>query len=258
MTIRAVIVDDEAPARDKIRRLLASRPEVVIVGEAENGEAAVEEIANRRPDVVFLDIQMPGMTGLEVLEYLTPPAPRIVFVTAYDQHAVKAFEKRALDYLLKPVTAARLSETIDRLLEPRKLTGPGNDAALAGLTEGTRPDRYITRLLVRHGERIILLRLDQVDYIEAQRNRLHFVSSGRRFTQRASLQRLESRLDPDAFLQINRSQIVRLDAIAELEPWSHGDYRVVLRDGTRLSWSRRFRATQDATAIRRSLPHRAL
>lgn len=244
MTIRAVIVDDEGPARDKIRRLLASRPEVVIVGEAENGEAAVEEIANRRPDVVFLDIQMPGMTGLEVLEYLTPPAPYIVFVTAYDRHAVTAFEKRALDYLLKPVTAARLDETVDRLLEQRKLTGPGNDAALAGLQERSRPDRHITRLLVRHGERIVLLRLDQVDYVEAQRNRLHFVSHGRRYTQRATLHDLSSRLDPDKFLRINRSQIVRLDAIAEVEPWSHGDYRVVLRDGTRLSWSRRLRSTQ--------------
>ena len=243
MKVRALVVDDESPARKKIRRLLSEDHRFTVVGEAENGEQAVEAIENLRPDVVFLDIHMPGMSGLEVIDYLTPPLPRIVFVTAHDSHAVTAFEKRALDYLLKPVITTRFRQTLDRLSIELEDAHGRRDEAIRSLRAGTGSG-FLTRILVHDGSRIVLLAVDRISYVEAQRNELHFVASGHRYTERGTLRALEARLDPRRFLRINRSQIVRLDAIAGLQPWSHGDYRVVLADGTVLSWSRRMRAGQ--------------
>jgi two-component system LytT family response regulator len=228
--VRVLIVDDEEPARRKIRRLLSGEADVEIVGEATTGTEAIDAIRRLSPDLVFLDVQMPPPDGFGVVEALgRDRAPDVVFVTAFDEHALRAFEVRALDYLLKPVTPARFREALDRARE--RLSTPATPKA-----------RPLARILVRDDTKAFLLSLERVDRIEADGNYVRLHSNGRSFMVRMAIGAIAARLDADTFLRISRSAIVRLDAIKELHPWFHGDYHVVMTDGARLTWTRRYRA----------------
>ena len=247
--MRVLIVDDEAPARAKMRRYLAEYADVEVVGEAENGVEAVERIGALAPDVVFLDVQMPELDGFAVIEALGVDAvPHVVFVTAYDEYALRAFEVRALDYLLKPFTPERFAAVMERLraeVARRESTGAPAlaeqlEALLAAVATG-RP-RYLQRVLVRHANKAFLVPVERIDRVEADRNYVRLHSGGVSYTLRGGISAIADRLDPDKFLRINRSEIVRLDAVKEMQPWFHGDYRVIMGDGTTLMWSRRFRA----------------
>ena len=247
--VRILIVDDEAPARAKMRRYVAESSDIEIVGEAETGVEAVERIAELQPDLVFLDVQMPELDGFGVIEAVgVESMPHVVFVTAFDEYALKAFEVRALDYLLKPFTPERFAAVIDRARAEIARTSGDDSAelrskleALLGAVATGRP-RYLQRILVHHANKALLLPVERIDRVEADRNYVRLHSGATAFTLRGSLTSLAERLDPEKFLRINRSEIVRLDAVKELQPWFHGDYRVVMGDGTTLMWSRRFRA----------------
>jgi two-component system LytT family response regulator len=245
--MRVLIVDDERPARAKLRRLLEAESDVEIVGEAATGAAAVDAIRTARPDVVFLDVQMPVMDGFGVIGAIgLDRMPHVVFATAYDEHALRAFEVRALDYLLKPYAPERFRAVLDHVRSALERRGrvsraARTDSLAAAIDEAGRGGR-LTRILVHHDGRAFLVPVDRIDTIESERNDVRLHSDGRVFSVRATLTDLLSRLDPDAFLRISRSVVVRLDAVKEMQPWFHGDYRIVMRDGRVLSWSRRYRA----------------
>lgn len=252
MTLRVLVVDDEAPARRRLTRMLAAIPEVALVGEAESGIEAVERIETSSPDLVLLDIQMPSLDGFGVIDAVGPDAmPDVVFVTAYDEHAVRAFEVHALDYLLKPVAPERLRAAIDRALArhaapdepPHTDDEPsGRVAALDAVVRG----RPLRRLLVRDDRGARLLAVDAIDLARAERNYVALHTAEGVYRIRGTIGALADRLEPDTFLRVNRSDVVRVDAIAEMQPWSHGDYRIVLRSGLALLWSRRYKAASEA------------
>src|SRR5918995_3501213 len=252
--MRVLIVDDEAPARAKVRRYLADHDDVEVVGEADNGTDAVERIADLRPDLVFLDVQMPELDGFGVIDAIgVGSMPHVVFVTAFDEHALRAFEVRALDYLLKPFTPERFSAVMDRAraevarasANPSTELGGKLEALMAAMATG-RP-RYLQRVLVHHENKAFLIPVERIDRVEADRNYVRLHSRGTAFTLRGNIGALADRLDPEKFLRINRSEIVRLDAVKELQPWFHGDYRVIMSDGTTLMCSRRYRAQSAGT-----------
>ncbi|MEZ4452510.1 MAG: LytTR family DNA-binding domain-containing protein [Nannocystaceae bacterium] len=244
--IRALVVDDEAPARAKIRRLLGRIDDVEVVAEAEDGEAAVRAIVERGPDVVFLDVQMPRLDGFEVIERVGVGAmPLVVFVTAHEQHALRAFEVRAFDYLLKPFAGERLLASVARIRD-RLAAGMRrpDTTELTQLIEDAS-SRLLTRITVeRSPHRQVLLPVAQIRVVRADKNYVHLITRDARYCRRGTLSALERRLDPEQFLRINRSEIVRLDIVKEAQPWFHGDYRVVLDDGETLTWSRRYRSRQ--------------
>jgi|HubBroStandDraft_3_1064219.scaffolds.fasta_scaffold09359_3 two-component system LytT family response regulator len=256
--IRALIADDEQPARRKLRALLAREPDVEVAAEAADGVETVAALRADRPDVVFLDIQMPRLDGFGVIAEVGVAAmPVVVFVTAFDEHALRAFEVHALDYLLKPFAPSRLHLVVERVRH--QLARAPASADLAGRIErlladlGTlrpvpepRPEP-LRQVLVERGEgRQALLAVEQIDLVRAEGNYLCFFAAGAEYRRRGTLRELEGRLDPARFLRLNRSEIVRLDAIRELQPWFHGDARVVLHDGSVLTWSRRYRSRAEA------------
>ncbi|MEL7060454.1 MAG: response regulator [Acidobacteriota bacterium] len=243
MTLRVLIVDDEEPARRKLYRLLDAEPDIEIVAEAADGVEALAALARNQGsiDVVFLDVQMPRLDGFGVVAEVGVAAmPTVVFVTAYDQHALRAFEVHALDYLLKPFAPSRFARVLARLRAQRRPADADAAALDALLRDQVRPRRLVARL---GPERELLVKVEEIDLLRAAGDdvELH-LSSGELVKRRGPLSVLERRLDPEEFLRINRSEIVRLDAVAELQPWFRGDYRVLMRDGRTLSWSRRFRA----------------
>lgn len=247
--MRVLVVDDEAPARARLQRLLATLPPefaITVVGEAANGEAAMEYITTGTVDVVLLDIRMPHLDGFGLVAAVGDEMPLTIFCTAHDEHALAAFDARAVDYLLKPVQLERLTSALERA---RQLLGSSATArrrglrAVAAVVETTA--RYLPRLLVHDDTRAWLLPVERIDHVRAQRNYCDIRSGVHTFRVRRTLQSLADRLDPAQFLRLNKSDLVRVDAIREIQPWSHGDYRVVLHDGTTLSWSRRFRAAQE-------------
>ncbi|HEX5831734.1 MAG TPA: LytTR family DNA-binding domain-containing protein [Gemmatimonadaceae bacterium] len=244
--MRILLVDDEAPARRRVRRLLAAEPGAEVVGEAANGDEAVAQIRRLAPDLVFLDVQMPGRDGFGVVEAVgVAEMPATVFVTAHDAHAVRAFEVQALDYLLKPFTPQRFATVMARARERLAADASGVRARrLAELVSvlGAPREPWRQRLLVEDGTRARFLPVAQVDRLVADRNYVRVHAAGATYELRATLSSLAERLDPAHFLRINRSEIVRLDAVKELQPWFHGDWRVVFHDGSSTMWSRRYRA----------------
>jgi two-component system LytT family response regulator len=237
--LKALIVDDEPVARRRLRRLLSQDDSIAIVGEAGDGQSAIEQTRALRPDVLLLDIQMPERSGLEVVTLLGRPRPHIVFVTAHDAHAVRAFELHALDYLLKPVTAARLAEAMARARAARASSAA--DGRLDVWAEWQDPSRPVTRLPVRSTGRIEIVPAAAIDWIESADNYAILHCGSRRHILRETMSRLEERLDPRAFQRIHRSTIVRRDRIARMEPVTRGDWRVTLADGTVLAMSRTYR-----------------
>jgi two-component system, LytTR family, response regulator len=239
-SLRALIVDDEPLARDGIRLMLRAMPDVDIVGEAGDGVAAVRAIAALRPDVVLLDIQMPGMSGFDVVKQIAAEhLPLIVFVTAYDEHALKAFDVHAFDYLLKPLNRDRLTEAITRVRADLARGAPDRDRVL-DLVQGTRLPRAV-RFTVRDRDRYVLVRASDIDWIEAAANYVRLNTRGRGFMLRMTLAEMERRLDPAEFIRIHRSTIVNTARIKEIRPDAHGDYDIVLADGRTLKMSRSYR-----------------
>lgn len=242
--IRTVVVDDEPPARRKLRHMLKSEADISIVGEAGSGAEAVETLNNLQPDLAFLDVQLPDCTGFEVIESLhTRDRTHIVFVTAHDDFALKAFEVHALDYLLKPVEPSRFAQAVSRARRALETGSTGHLASrLDELVANLRPaNTYIRRLLIQENERSLFLDVDRIDRIEAARNYVCVHSGAHAYVTRSSLESLAQKLDPALFRRINRSEIVNIDRIAEVRPWFHGDQKLLLKDGTELNWSRRFR-----------------
>ena len=244
--VRVLIVDDERPARDKLHRLVKQRPEVEALFEAPNGRLAVDAVRLHTPDIMFLDIQMPDLDGFAVIEALPRESlPHVVFVTAYDQFALRAFEVHAVDYLLKPFDADRFAAAFDRALRAVRasqvLDGEAHVRRMLRELEREGQLPRLERLLVDDGERSILLPVSEVDWIEAHRNYVRLHARGRVFRTRASIGTLENRLDTARFVRISRSVIVALERVMELSPAGHGDYEVRLTSGMRLTMSRRYR-----------------
>jgi two-component system LytT family response regulator len=241
MMLRVLIVDDEAPARRRIRRLVSSERDVAVAGECSDGAAAVEAIGSIQPDLVFLDVQMPELDGFEVVRQLDPSAlPAVVFVTAFDQYAIRAFDVHAIDYLLKPFSRQRFLLALSRARE--RIHARRSDTSLVSLIQSMRDrPRYLSRVPVKSNGRIVVVDLRTVDWIEAADNYVRLHAGPREHVMRETLASLERRLDPEVFARIHRSTIVRVDRILELHPASHGDMDVVLRDGTTLSLSRTWR-----------------
>lgn len=247
MTIRALIVDDEPLARQRIRSLLRSESDIEVIGECANGQDAVAVVRAQRPDLLFLDVQMPHLDGFGVLESLGRPLPVVIFITAHDRYALKAFEVHALDYLLKPFDRERFRKTLDRARA--QVQGTDVNQRLLALLGDVQKSRAAgvdgrkagDRLAVKSGGRVYFVRFDEIDWIEAAGNyvRLHVGKDSHLL--RETMNGLEERLDPDRFLRIHRSTIINLDRIRELQPAFHGDYMVFLRDGTELTLSRGYR-----------------
>ncbi len=239
--LRVLIVDDEMVARRRIRRLLASEGDIASVTECEDGASALTAIATERPDVVFLDVQMPELDGFDVVRSIAPAElPAIVFVTAYDQYALQAFDVHAIDYLLKPFTRERFRTALSRARE--RLLGrarPGDDDRLIEHLRTTR--RYPARVAVRTTDRLVVVHWADVDWVEAADNYVTLHVGAREYLLRETLASLEQQLDPERFGRIHRSALVQFDRIAELHPASHGDIDLVLRNGVRLTVSRTWR-----------------
>jgi len=241
VSLRAVVVDDEAPARAKLRRYLAESEGVQWIGEASDGREAVRLIQRDRPDVVFLDISMPGLDGFAVLQALGDPLPaEIVFVTAHDDQAVRAFEVHAFDYLLKPVGPERFARAVARL---RDKVAPA--LGIAGRVDGLLgdappPQRYLDRLLLPSGDAAELVRVERIDRIESDRNYLDVYVDGTVHRLRGTLDAMQGRLNFCHFVRVNRSAIVRLDAVREVQPWPDGERRLLMADGARVTWTRRY------------------
>ena len=240
--LKILLVDDEQPARKKLRAYLKDEVGIAEIHEAANGVEAVQRIREQRPDLVFLDIQMPGMNGFEVIaEVGAEEMPPVIFVTAYDQYAVAAFEVRALDYLLKPFDQDRFQKAFQRAQEMIP-TKPEHAATVQRLLEEIlREDKYLQRILVALGTKRFFVKTGEIVFISAEEKYVRLHTEKENFLLRETMNALAQRLDPSKFARIHRSHIVNLDFIRELQPWSHGDSVVVLKNGERLACSRRYR-----------------
>ena len=244
MTLRLLMADDEPVALRRMRRLLRPAGDIEIVGECGDGASAVEAIRELKPDIVLLDVQMPELDGFGVVQALgAETLPAIIFVTAYDRYALRAFDVHALDYVLKPVDQERLLLALDRartrITTHRHQT---MDARMVALLEDlTVQRRYLMRVPVRSERGVRVVDLADVDLISAADNYVTLHVSGRGYLLRDTMIRLERQLDPTRFVRIHRSTIVQVDRIRELLPAFHGDYTVVLKDGTKLTLSRGYR-----------------
>jgi two-component system LytT family response regulator len=241
--IRVLLVDDEPLAREMLREMLQGDPHVTIVGESVNGREALEAISAHSPDLLFLDVQMPELGGFEVLAALRDHIPHVIFITAYDQYAVRAFEVHALDYLLKPFDRERFDVSWQRAKAQimRERNGSMDQRILSLLEELKAGNKYLERLVIKASGRIYFLETSEIDWIEAEGNYVSVHSAKKSHLLRETISSLESQLDPKKFVRIHRSSIVRLDRIQELQPWFHGEYRIILQDGTQLALSRNYR-----------------
>lgn len=233
--IRTLVIDDEQPARERLKQLLSAHADVAVVGEAGDGVEAAEKIAELSPDLVLLDIQMPGASGLDVAASLGKPRPAVIFCTAFDQYAVDAFELSALDYLLKPVNRARLAAALDRVRAMTSTTG--RDRALEELTQakGMAP----TRFLARRGNRFKVVPADDVVAFTFVDGITHLLTATEQLSMQPTLASLVRRLDANAFFQVSRNAIVRLDAVKEAKPFSDGTGEILLANGQTMPVARR-------------------
>jgi two-component system LytT family response regulator len=245
--LRVVVADDEPLARKRLRALLARHADVTVVGECANGPETVAVVTAERPSVLFLDVQMPGMSGVDVMRALGPRAvPAVVFVTAYDAHAVQAFDHHALDYVLKPVDDERFDRALARVRErlaERSATALSESVLrlLAGQQAAPAPPTYPPRILLRSTDRLSFVDVAAVDWVEADGDYVRLHTGKTSHLHRSTLAALEEQLDPAEFVRIHRSTIVRLGRIRELQAYFHGEYVVLLHDGTKLKLSRSYR-----------------
>lgn len=242
MSLAVMIADDEAPARRKLARFLGRHDDVTIVAEASNGVDALDLIAMTKPQLVFLDINMPDLDGLSVAETLVRAEhpPSVVFVTAFNEYAVKAFEVSALDYLLKPYDQDRFDQALQRARRSMNVADTGKLADT--LAQIRNEERYVRRLLIPSDGRSFFLATREIARLESDGNTVIVHSRRGANALRTTLDSLEARLDPNLFARVHRSHLVNIDEIAEIHPWFHGDYKIVMRDGTEIAWSRRYAA----------------
>ena len=242
MKLRVLLIDDEPLGRDRLRGLLAAEPDIEVVGECGDGPSAVAAARKLKPDVLFLDIQMPGMDGFDVLQALgAKRLPAVVFVTAYDEHALRAFDARALDYLLKPASRARLRQAIERVRAQLASTCVGDpETALRDLL-ASRP----RRIAVRTGERILYVSVDEIDWVEAAGNYVVLHAGAQNHIIRETLGALESELPPDVFLRLGRSSIVNLRRVKEIVTVAPGEHAAILHTGHRLAITRSLREVEE-------------
>ena len=245
MQARVLIVDDEPLARDRIRALLSGDRQIEIVAEARNGREAIEAISTHTPDIVFLDVQMPDMDGFEVLQALNlEPMPLVIFVTAFDRHAIRAFEVSAIDYLMKPFDRSRFAKALERA--KAHLKRPSDDAAdtsriVRMLEELKSGRRYLERFAIKTSERVLFVRAEEVDSIEAEGNYVRINVRETSYLVRDTINNVESQIDPRTFVRIHRSTIVNMNRVKELQTWARGEYRVVLHGGASYTLSRGYR-----------------
>jgi len=251
MKLTALIVDDEPLARERLRTLLAAEPDVEVIGECVNGREAVAAVKKQRPDLLFLDIQMPELDGFQTLAQLTTPLPAVIFVTAFDEHAVKAFEVHALDYLLKPFKPARLRAAIVRAhaqLTGKKSGGDDTSRRILELLEertAAAKTEYLARIAVRDRDKVHFVKTTAIDWIEASGNYLVLHVGKENHVLRETLTSLEAQLSPKEFFRLNRSALVNVDRVRHVEPAFNDEHIVVLADGTKLTLTRGLRELQE-------------
>jgi len=233
--LRIVIVDDEPLARAVVREYASSDPSIVIVAECANGFEAVKAVSEQKPDLVLLDVQMPKLDGFEVLELLGRDQP-VVFITAYDQYALRAFEVHAVDYLLKPFGVERFQEALARARERLPAKAPTDVEAI--VREAKPRGGYAGRVLIRDGANVHVLPVDKIDYVEAQDDYVAFKSDGKQYLKDQTLAAVEASLDPSRFVRVHRSFVLNVDRIAKVELYAKDSRMAILRDGTRLPVSR--------------------
>ena len=246
MSVRVMVADDERVARNRLTRLLAEVSDAEVVAECADGASTIAAVKTEKPDVLFLDIEMPEGGGFEVASAVSQNGhtPMIIFVTAFDQYAVRAFEVHAADYLLKPFGAERLAMTWARVREQLARGEPGTGRVLAALDELKRSrlnPGYRDRLLVNHDGRSTIIKANDIEWVEAAANYVKLHVGKAKYLLREPLTSLESHMDPQTFVRVHRSAIVNLDFIAEIQPWFSGDQVIILKSGERVKLSRTFR-----------------
>lgn len=248
MKTRVLIVDDEALARDRVRALLKAEPDIEIVGECGDGQSAVQAITRDKPDLVLLDVQMPELDGFGVVEALGPEAmPPVIFITAHEKFALKAFDVHAIDYLLKPFDRERFQVALKRAKDQlaRANSGELQQKVTALISDLQTQPKNVGRLVVKTEGRVLLLKAEDVDWVEAADNYVILHVGAETHMLRETLTSIEKRLPAEKFLRINRSTIVNLDRIKELQPLFHGEYVVILKTGAKLTLSRGYRDKLD-------------
>ena len=247
MKIRALIVDDEALARARLRKLLAQQPDLEIAGESSDGPAAIRFIREHAPNLVFLDVQMPEVSGFDVLRALPADKwPAVIFVTAHDQHAVEAFEVHALDYLLKPFTQARLQQAVQHARRHLELGDLGAvRRQMLEWLKSSEPGQHVSRLAVKTGSQTLFVKVEDVAYIESAANYAVVHARGENHVLRETLTSLESRLPPRVFVRISRSIIVNLEHIKSVQSGPNSEYVIVLQDGRQLALTRGLHEVQE-------------
>lgn len=232
--IGALIIDDEELARHVVRELLAPHPEIEVLAECTNGFEAVKAFAEHKPGLIFLDVQMPKLTGFDVLELIGEDVS-VIFTTAYDQYAMRAFEVHAVDYLLKPIGKQRFEEALERA---KSRLGEKMPAAQTLAASARPPQQFLERLVVKDGTRVTLIPIAKLDYVEAQDDYVALASQGKKHLKQQTIASLEACLDPNAFVRVHRSYIVNLERVARIEPYGKDSRLAILADGTRLPVSR--------------------
>jgi two-component system LytT family response regulator len=242
--IRTLVVDDESLARERLCDMLSADPQIAIIAKCSNGQEAIDAIQLHSPDLVFLDVEMPGIDGFGVIEALpTERIPTIIFVTAYDQYAVRAFEVYALDYLLKPFDQERFEKALERakMHISTERSEALSQRILSALEEiKTRPI-HLERLVIKMNGHVFFIKAEEIDWLEAEGNYVRLHAGKESYLLRDTISALESQLDPKKFIRVHRSAIVNIDRITELQPWFHGEYRIILTEGVQLTLSRTYR-----------------
>jgi two-component system, LytTR family, response regulator len=253
MNIRTLIVDDEAPARKRVKRLLNNEPDISVIAECGSGSEAINVIQNASLDLLFLDVQMPEVGGFDVVQSIHPERmPIIIFVTAYDEHALRAFDVHALDYLLKPFKQERFKEAVNRAkTRISQNEVPGSCPGLAALIQKLRAEQnYLNRFIVKSSSRVVLVSASEVDWIESAANYALLHSGDKTHIVRETMHALETKLSPNIFQRISRSVIVNLERVKELQPMGKGQYVIILTNGKQLTMSRGIRDLEQAVQSR--------